>query len=60
EDFEAFNAWLDELHGQLEVAGSVFRPSEVLYLLLLRQEIASSGVTVRAILREHFLEGNGA
>ncbi len=25
--------WLDEASGNLEIAGSVFRPSEVLYLL---------------------------
>src|SRR3954452_7733396 len=29
-------------------------------VVLLRQEIASSDVTVRAILREHFLGDNGA
>jgi abortive infection Abi-like protein len=33
DDFEPFNTWLDELHGKLEIGGSVFRPSEVLYLL---------------------------
>lgn len=33
EDFAAFNASLDDDYGDVEIAGSVFRPSKVLYLL---------------------------
>jgi hypothetical protein len=33
EDFEAFNAWLDDEHGNVEIAGAVFPASKVLYML---------------------------
>ncbi|MGE3997428.1 MAG: hypothetical protein AB7F37_17750 [Variibacter sp.] len=33
EDFVAFNASLDDDYGDIEIAGSVFQPSKVLYLL---------------------------
>jgi hypothetical protein len=33
EDFEAFNASLDDDYGDVEIAGSVFQPSKILYLL---------------------------
>jgi hypothetical protein len=33
EDFADFNEWLDDLNGPVEVAGSTFRASRVLYLL---------------------------
>lgn len=33
EDFADFNEWLDDESGPVEVAGSTFRPSQVLYLL---------------------------
>lgn len=33
EDFEAFNASLDDEFGDIEIAGSTFQPSRVLYLL---------------------------
>ncbi|MCG7354112.1 abortive infection family protein [Roseomonas mucosa] len=33
EDFYAFNAWLDETYGNIEIAGSAFPPSRILYLL---------------------------
>lgn len=33
DDFADFNEWLDEESGPVEVAGSTFRPSQVLYLL---------------------------
>jgi hypothetical protein len=33
EDFEAFNASLDEDYGPIEIAGSAFDPSRILYLL---------------------------
>jgi hypothetical protein len=33
EDFEAFNASLDDEYGNVEIAGSTFLPSKVLYLL---------------------------
>lgn len=33
EDFEAFNASLDDEHGDIEIVGSTFLPSKVLYLL---------------------------
>jgi hypothetical protein len=33
EDFAAFNAWLDDEHENVEIAGSLFLPSKILYLL---------------------------
>jgi hypothetical protein len=33
EDFDAFNASLDDDHDDIEIAGSTFLPSKVLYLL---------------------------
>jgi hypothetical protein len=33
EDFAAFNAWLDDEHESVEIAGSLFLPSKILYLL---------------------------
>lgn len=33
EDFADFNEWLDDESGPVEVAGSTFRPSQILYLL---------------------------
>jgi hypothetical protein len=33
EDFAAFNAWLDDEHDNVEIAGSLFLPSKILYLL---------------------------
>jgi hypothetical protein len=33
EDFEAFNAWLDDEYGDAEIAGSSFPASKVLYML---------------------------
>ncbi len=33
EDFEAFNAWLDDERGNIEIAGAVFAASKVLYML---------------------------
>ena len=33
EDFETFNASLDDNYGDIEIAGSTFRPSKILYLL---------------------------
>lgn len=33
EDFADFNEWLDDENGPVEVAGSTFRPSQILYLL---------------------------
>lgn len=33
EDFEAFNSWLDDEHGNVEIAGSIFLPSRILYML---------------------------
>jgi hypothetical protein len=33
EDFETFNAWLDDQHGNIEIAGAVFPASKVLYML---------------------------
>jgi hypothetical protein len=33
EDFEGFNAWLDDEHGSVEIAGSIFLPSKILYML---------------------------
>jgi hypothetical protein len=33
EDFEAFNAYLDDAHPAVEIAGSAFLPSRILYLL---------------------------
>jgi hypothetical protein len=33
EDFEAFNAYLDDEYGDIEIAGSTFLPSKVLYQL---------------------------
>jgi abortive infection Abi-like protein len=33
EDFAAFNAWLDDEHQNVEIAGSLFLPSKILYLL---------------------------
>jgi hypothetical protein len=33
EDFAAFNAWLDDEHENVEIAGSQFLPSKILYLL---------------------------
>jgi hypothetical protein len=33
EDFEAFNVWLDEEYGDIEIAGLMFLPSKILYLL---------------------------
>lgn len=33
EDFEAFNVSLDDEYGDIEIAGSTFQPSRVLYLL---------------------------
>lgn len=33
EDFEVFNASLDDDYGDVEIAGSTFQPSRVLYLL---------------------------
>lgn len=33
EDFEGFNASLDDDYGDVEIAGSVFQPSKILYLL---------------------------
>jgi hypothetical protein len=33
EDFAEFNDWLDDEYGEVDVAGSVFRTSRVLYLL---------------------------
>lgn len=33
EDFAPFNGWLDDEHGNVEIAGSLFVPSKILYLL---------------------------
>jgi Abortive infection C-terminus len=33
EDFEAFNAWLDDEQGDVEIAGAKFPPSKILYML---------------------------
>jgi Abortive infection C-terminus len=33
EDFEGFNNWVDDEHGNIEIAGSLFLPSKVLYML---------------------------
>jgi hypothetical protein len=33
EDFAGFNAWLDDEHENVEIAGSLFLPSKILYLL---------------------------
>jgi hypothetical protein len=33
EDFATFNAWLDDEHGNIDIAGSLFLPSKILYLL---------------------------
>jgi hypothetical protein len=33
EDFQPFNAWLDDEHGNVEIAGSIFLPSRILYML---------------------------
>lgn len=33
EDFETFNSWLDDEHGNVEIAGSIFPPSKILYML---------------------------
>jgi hypothetical protein len=33
EDFETFNASLDDEHGDVQIAGSIFLPSKILYLL---------------------------
>jgi hypothetical protein len=33
ENFVTFNAWLDDEHENVEIAGSLFLPSKVLYLL---------------------------
>ncbi len=33
EDFAAFNTWLDDEHENVEIAGSLFLPSKILYLL---------------------------
>ncbi|PAU95957.1 hypothetical protein CK240_16275 [Paracoccus salipaludis] len=37
EDFEAFNAYLDDEHGDVEVAGATFAASRVLYLMDITQ-----------------------
>jgi len=42
---------------RMELPG--FHPFPSIDLVLLRQEVASSGVTVRATLREHFLRETG-
>lgn len=33
EDFQPFNDWLDDEHGNVEIAGSLFLPSKILYML---------------------------
>lgn len=33
EDFQPFNDWLDDEHGNVEIAGSFFLPSKILYML---------------------------
>jgi hypothetical protein len=33
EDFEVFNTWLDDEHGNIEIAGSAFPASKILYML---------------------------